>query len=81
MAFICADRWMRSAYGAELRRMISAAFGVEAVIEMHDAPAFEDDVAAYPAVIVIRRAPQGQAVVASAGPEPARAGTGSSLTR
>jgi len=68
LAFICADRWMRSAYGAELRRMISAAFGVETVIEMHDAPAFEDEVAAYPAVIVIRRAPQAQAVVASAGP-------------
>jgi adenine-specific DNA-methyltransferase len=68
LAFICADRWMRSAYGAELRRMISSAFAVEAVIEMHDAPAFEDVVAAYPAVIVIRRAAQRQAVVASAGP-------------
>ncbi|MBO0885029.1 MAG: Eco57I restriction-modification methylase domain-containing protein, partial [Mycobacterium sp.] len=68
LTFICADRWMRSAYGAELRRMISAAFGVETVIEMHDAPAFEDEVAAYPAVMVIRRLPQAQAVVASAGP-------------
>ncbi len=57
LAFICADRWMRSAYGAGLRRMISAAFGVEIVIEMHDAPAFDDEVAAYPAVIAIRRAP------------------------
>jgi hypothetical protein len=69
LGFICADRWMRSAYGAELRRMISAAFGVEAVIEMHDAPAFENDVAAYPAVIVVRRSGQGQALVASAGPQ------------
>ncbi len=68
LAFICADRWMRSAYGAELRRLISAAYGVEAVIEMHDAPAFVDEVAAYPAVIVVRRAPQGTVVVASAGP-------------
>jgi len=68
LAFICADRWMRSAYGAALRRMISAAFGVEIVIEMHNAPVFEDEVAAYPAVIVIRRAPQAKAVVASAGP-------------
>jgi len=67
LGFICADRWMRSAYGGELRRMIGAAFGVEAVIEMHDAPAFENEVAAYPAVIVIRRARQGQALVASAG--------------
>ena len=66
LGFICADRWMRSAYGAELRRMISAPFGVEAVIEMHDAPAFEDDVSAYPAVVVIGRARQGQVIVASA---------------
>jgi adenine-specific DNA-methyltransferase len=68
LGLICADRWMRSAYGAELRRMITSAFGVEAVIEMHDAPAFEDVVAAYPAVIVIRRAAQGTVTVASAGP-------------
>ena len=66
LGFICADRWMRSAYGAELRRMISSAFSVETVIEMHDAPAFDDDVAAYPAVIVVRRSPQGPALIASA---------------
>ena len=60
LAFICADRWMRSAYGAELRRLVGRLFGIEVVIEMHDAPAFENDVSAYPAVIVIRRAPQGR---------------------
>jgi len=79
LGFICADRWMRSAYGAELRRMISTAFGVEAVIEMHDAPAFENEVAAYPAVIVIRRARQGQALVASAGPQAGRSPDGRSI--
>jgi len=66
LGFICADRWMRSAYGSELRRMISAPFGIEAVIEMHDAPAFEDEVSAYPAVVVIRRGRQGQVIVADA---------------
>lgn len=79
LGFICADRWMRSAYGGELRRMIGAAFGVEAVIEMHDAPAFENEVAAYPAVIVIRRARQGQALVASAGPLAGQSPDGRSL--
>jgi adenine-specific DNA-methyltransferase len=79
LGFICADRWMRSAYGAELRRVISAAFGVEAVIEMHDAPAFDNEVAAYPAVIVIRRAGQGQALVASAGPLAGQSPDGRSL--
>ncbi len=67
-ALICADRWMLNAYGSELRRFISKSFSVEAVIEMHNAPAFEDDVSAYPAIVVIRRAPQKSAVVASAGP-------------
>jgi hypothetical protein len=69
LGFICADRWMRAAYGSELRRMISAAFSVEAAIEMHDAPAFEDEVSAYPAVIIARRGPQGPVMVASAGAE------------
>jgi adenine-specific DNA-methyltransferase len=67
LGFICADRWMRSAYGAELRRFIAETCGVEAVIEMHNAPAFEEEVSAYPAVIIIRRGPQTSAIVASAG--------------
>ena len=66
LAFICADRWMRAAYGAELRRALSLLFSMEVVIEMHDAPAFENNVSAYPAVIVIRRATQGTVLVASA---------------
>jgi hypothetical protein len=33
---------------------------------MHDADAFEDDVSAYPAVTIIRHAPQGRAVLATA---------------
>ncbi len=48
--------------------MVSTAFGIEAVIEMHDAPAFDEEVSAYPALVVIRRSPQGRVVVASAGP-------------
>ncbi len=79
LGLICADRWMRSAYGAELRRMITSAFGVEAVIEMHDAPAFENVVAAYPAVIVVRRGPQEKVTVASAGPEAGPLADGGSL--
>ncbi len=66
LGFICADRWMRSAYGAELRRFVAENASVEAVIEMHDVPAFDGEVSAYPAVTVIRRGEQGEAVVASA---------------
>jgi len=67
LAFICADRWIRAARGAELRHLVSALYGIEVVIEMHDAPAFENEVSAYPTVIVIRRAEQGGTIVASAG--------------
>jgi hypothetical protein len=67
LGFICADRWMRSAYGAELRRFVAEDASVEAVIEMHDAPAFHDEVAAYPAVTIIRRGEQSEALVATAG--------------
>ena len=62
-AFICADRWMFNQYGAELRRLVSTGFSVEAVIEMHDADAFAFDVSAYPAITVIRREKQGPVVV------------------
>lgn len=73
-AFICADRWMLNQYGAGLRRLVTAAYGVEAVVEMHDADAFASEVSAYPAVTVIRRGAQGPAVMASAGAEAASAG-------
>lgn len=64
-AFICADRWMSNQYGAGLREFITQGFAVESVIEMHEADPFEVDVAAYPAVTVIRRERQSSAVVAS----------------
>jgi hypothetical protein len=68
-AFICADRWMRNQYGAALRELVTSGFSVDAVIEMHHADAFHDEVDAYPAITVIRRKEQGAAVVASAGAE------------
>jgi len=68
-AFICADRWMRNQYGAELREFVTSAYGVEVVMEMHHADAFHDEVDAYPAITVIRRQSQGPTVVASAGPD------------
>ncbi len=62
--FICADRWMLNQYGSKLRKLVTGGFGVEAVLEMHTADAFYDEVLAYPAVTVIRRAEQGRALVA-----------------
>ena len=66
LGFICADRWMRNQYGQRLRSMVSARFSVEAVIEMHDVDAFEEDVSAYPSVTVIKAQKQGPAIVATA---------------
>jgi len=72
-AFICADRWMRNQYGAELRRLVTSGYSVDFLIEMHDAQPFEDEVDAYPAVTVIRRSRQGTTVVATASPDMERA--------
>ena len=58
-AFICADRWMRNQYGRHLRQLISDRYSVEATITMHDVDAFHEQVSAYPAVSVLRRAEQG----------------------
>jgi adenine-specific DNA-methyltransferase len=66
LGFVVADRWMRNQYGARLRAMISDEFSVENLIQMHDVDAFENRVSAYPAITVIRRARQGQAVIADA---------------
>jgi adenine-specific DNA-methyltransferase len=73
LGYICADRWMRNQYGAELREFISGAFSVDAVISMHDVDAFEDEVSAYPAVVVVRNREQAGAAVVEA-----RAGFGES---
>ncbi|MCL3838014.1 Eco57I restriction-modification methylase domain-containing protein [Aeromicrobium duanguangcaii] len=64
LAYICADRWMRNAYGARLRAFVSSDFAVEVVWQMHDVNAFEAEVSAYPAITVIRNADQEKAVVA-----------------
>jgi adenine-specific DNA-methyltransferase len=73
-AFICADRWMLNQYGAELRRLVTSGYGVETIVEMHNADAFHDEVSAYPAMTIIRRGRQARAIVARAGPDVESAG-------
>jgi adenine-specific DNA-methyltransferase len=58
LGFICADRWMRNAYGARLRAMVSEEWAVETVISMTGVDAFEDEVDAYPAITTFRRESQ-----------------------
>ena len=76
LAFICADRWMRNAYGRKLRRKIlDGPYSVDCVLTMHDAAAFDADVRAYPATTVLRHGGQGPVVTGLAnekfGPEDA----------
>jgi len=80
-AFICADRWMRNQYGAELRELITSAFSVDVVIEMHEADPFQNEVDAYPAITVLRRSAQGATVIARTGPEAADLPAGTLVER
>ncbi len=66
LGFICADRWMRNQYGADLRALVSGSYAVDTVLTMHDVDAFENDVSAYPAIVVLRNGAQRRAVVADA---------------
>lgn len=77
LVYICADRWMRNAYGTGLRaKVVRGGYSMDDVIVMHDANAFDTEVSAYPAITLISRTPQGQARAARAGadfgPESAR---------
>ncbi|MFE1945197.1 Eco57I restriction-modification methylase domain-containing protein [Streptomyces massasporeus] len=64
LGFICADRWMRNQYGKALRRMVTHGYSVDLVLAMHDVDAFDEQVSAYPAITLISKGRQGQAVAA-----------------
>jgi adenine-specific DNA-methyltransferase len=64
LGFICADRWMRNAYGARLRAMVSEEWAVETIISMTGVDAFEDEVDAYPAITILRRGEQNEGPLA-----------------
>lgn len=66
LGYICADRWMRNTYGADLRAYITDGFAVQALWQMHDVNAFEAEVSAYPAITVIRRDSQGRVALLEA---------------
>lgn len=61
LGFICADRWMRNAYGKHLRGFVVSGYSVESVWQMHDVDAFEAEVSAYPAITVLANTVQGAA--------------------
>lgn len=69
LGFICADRWMHNQYGAHLREFVSATYAVDAIVAMHEADAFEKEVSAYPAVVILRNGPQGPVNMVQTGEE------------
>lgn len=69
LGFICADRWMRNRYGSGLRRLVEESYSLDACIVMHDVDAFEDKVAAYPAITVLRRGTHDASLMVEAEPE------------
>lgn len=60
VGFICADRWMRNAYGKRLRGLVASCYAVEHVWQMHDVNTFETEVSAYPAITVLANTEQGE---------------------
>lgn len=60
IAFICADRWMHNSYGKKLRQMVSSDYEMRSIVLMHDVSAFEEDVSAYPAIVVIEKEKSGR---------------------
>lgn len=64
LGYICADRWMRNQYGAGLRELVGQRYSVEHVWTMHNVDAFEEQVSAYPAIMVLSATQQGEVVAA-----------------
>lgn len=67
VVFICADRWMRNQYGRGLRSLITSDYAIDLILPMHDVDAFEAQVSAYPAIVVLRNGEQRSAALAEAG--------------
>jgi adenine-specific DNA-methyltransferase len=63
LGYICADRWMRNAYGSGLRQLIGERYAVQTLWQMHDVDAFETEVSAYPAITVLAKTPQAKVTV------------------
>lgn len=66
LCFICADRWMHNQYGSALRKYVIENHSMRLLLEVHESDVFDAQVAAYPAVTVMRRAEQEMTALATA---------------
>jgi len=64
LCYICADRWMKNKYGGPLREFIAKNFHLQTYVDMVDTHAFQSEVIAYPAIIVLTTQKQSETYVA-----------------
>lgn len=55
VCFICSNRWMKTKYGEALRKLIASHHSLDAIIDINDRSAFDQDVDAYASVTLISR--------------------------
>ena len=55
LAFICPDRFTKNNYGRKLRALIAEEFAVEHVLDLAQASPFEQEVACYPGIFVVKK--------------------------
>ncbi|WP_110514556.1 Eco57I restriction-modification methylase domain-containing protein [Herpetosiphon llansteffanensis] len=56
IAIICSDRWTKNRYGEKLRNLITTKYHLDIYIDMSKVNPFQQTVAAYPAITLIRNA-------------------------
>ena len=64
LCYICADRWMKNKYGGPLREFISKNFHLQAYVDMVDTNAFQSEVIAYPAIMLLTTQKKSETYVA-----------------
>jgi len=60
LCYICSDRWMRSSYGKELRKLLSTGFNVPWILNLNAADAFDEKVYGYPSIVMIAPEAKGE---------------------
>ncbi len=55
VCYICSNRWMKTKYGEPLRTMISEDYSLDAIIDVSDKSAFDQDVDAYASITLISK--------------------------
>lgn len=63
MSFICTDRWVRNRYGGPLRKLITSQYHLEFYIDLFDTEPFNQQVATYPSIVVVRSSAPDQTTI------------------